>query len=157
MALNDWKECWKSPSLLSHPLGQWTPRTLRFLLCWHPLPPHNTEPARARLGSARPGLRDRGCFESSQFQSSPVADSQLRYTDKVYVGVIRLFLFFCFCFCFFNILQLLLIRFTQQNMCCISESTWMKHQHNIETPIHDNIRELVTWECKEHGVKSWMC
>jgi hypothetical protein len=23
-----------------------------------------------------------------------------------------------------------------------------------ETPIHDNIRELVTWECKEHGVKS---
>ena len=24
----------------------------------------------------------------------------------------------------------------------------------VETPIHDNIRELVTWECKEHGVKS---
>jgi hypothetical protein len=24
----------------------------------------------------------------------------------------------------------------------------------IETSIHDNIRELVTWECKEHGVKS---
>jgi hypothetical protein len=23
----------------------------------------------------------------------------------------------------------------------------------VETPIHDNIRELVTWECKEHGVK----
>jgi hypothetical protein len=22
----------------------------------------------------------------------------------------------------------------------------------VETPIHDNIRELVTWECKEHGV-----
>jgi hypothetical protein len=24
----------------------------------------------------------------------------------------------------------------------------------VETPIHDSIRELVTWECKEHGVKS---
>jgi hypothetical protein len=24
----------------------------------------------------------------------------------------------------------------------------------VETSIHDNIRELVTWECKEHGVKS---
>jgi hypothetical protein len=24
----------------------------------------------------------------------------------------------------------------------------------VETPIHDRIRELVTWECKEHGVKS---
>ena len=23
----------------------------------------------------------------------------------------------------------------------------------VERPIHDNIRELVTWECKEHGVK----
>ena len=23
---------------------------------------------------------------------------------------------------------------------------------NVETPIHDGIRELVTWECKEHGV-----
>jgi hypothetical protein len=23
----------------------------------------------------------------------------------------------------------------------------------VETPIHDSIRELVTWECKEHGVK----
>jgi hypothetical protein len=27
----------------------------------------------------------------------------------------------------------------------------------VETPIHVNIREMVTWECKEHGVKSWMC
>jgi hypothetical protein len=27
----------------------------------------------------------------------------------------------------------------------------------VETPIHDSIRELLTWECKEHGVKSWMC
>ena len=26
--------------------------------------------------------------------------------------------------------------------------------NKVETPIHDNIRELVTWECKEHGVKS---
>jgi hypothetical protein len=24
----------------------------------------------------------------------------------------------------------------------------------VETPIHDSIRELVTWESKEHGVKS---
>jgi hypothetical protein len=24
----------------------------------------------------------------------------------------------------------------------------------VETPIHDSIRELVTWVCKEHGVKS---
>jgi hypothetical protein len=24
----------------------------------------------------------------------------------------------------------------------------------VQTPIHDSIRELVTWECKEHGVKS---
>jgi hypothetical protein len=24
----------------------------------------------------------------------------------------------------------------------------------VETPIHDSIRELVSWECKEHGVKS---
>jgi hypothetical protein len=23
----------------------------------------------------------------------------------------------------------------------------------VETPIHDNVRESVTWECKEHGVK----
>ena len=22
----------------------------------------------------------------------------------------------------------------------------------VETPIHDRIRELITWECKEHGV-----
>jgi hypothetical protein len=27
-------------------------------------------------------------------------------------------------------------------------------QIKVETPIHDNIGELVTWECKEHGVKS---
>jgi hypothetical protein len=24
----------------------------------------------------------------------------------------------------------------------------------VETPIHDIIRELITWECEEHGVKS---
>ena len=24
----------------------------------------------------------------------------------------------------------------------------------VEAPIHDSIRELLTWECKEHGVKS---
>jgi len=27
-------------------------------------------------------------------------------------------------------------------------------RHKVETPIHDDIREWVTWECKEHGVKS---
>ena len=26
----------------------------------------------------------------------------------------------------------------------------------VETPIHDSIRGLITWDCKEHGVKSWM-
>jgi hypothetical protein len=26
--------------------------------------------------------------------------------------------------------------------------------YKVETPIHDNIRELITWECKEHGMKS---
>jgi hypothetical protein len=26
--------------------------------------------------------------------------------------------------------------------------------YKVETPINDNIKELVTWECKEHGVKS---
>jgi hypothetical protein len=35
----------------------------------------------------------------------------------------------------------------------VSQETYNK----IETPIHDKLRELVTWECKEHGVKSWMC
>jgi hypothetical protein len=30
----------------------------------------------------------------------------------------------------------------------------IKEITKVETPIHDNIRELVTWECKEHGVKS---
>jgi hypothetical protein len=29
-----------------------------------------------------------------------------------------------------------------------------KTMTKVETPIHDNLRELVTWECKEHGVKS---
>ena len=29
--------------------------------------------------------------------------------------------------------------------------------YKVETPIHDSMRELVTWECKEHGVKSRMC
>ena len=29
--------------------------------------------------------------------------------------------------------------------------------NKVETPIHDNIRELITWECKEHGLKSCMC
>jgi hypothetical protein len=35
-----------------------------------------------------------------------------------------------------------------------NQTKW--HLHKVETPIHDNIRELVTWECKEHGVKSWV-
>jgi hypothetical protein len=24
----------------------------------------------------------------------------------------------------------------------------------VETPVYDSIRELVSWECKEHGVES---
>ena len=28
------------------------------------------------------------------------------------------------------------------------------HKVDDTTPIHDSIRESVTWECKEHGVKS---
>jgi hypothetical protein len=31
---------------------------------------------------------------------------------------------------------------------------WLNYLSKVKTPIHDNIRELVTWECKEHGVKS---
>jgi hypothetical protein len=30
----------------------------------------------------------------------------------------------------------------------------MRHPLTVETPIHDSIRESITWECKEHGVKS---
>ena len=33
-------------------------------------------------------------------------------------------------------------------------SVAMRRSIKVETPIHDNIRELVTWECKEDGVKS---
>jgi hypothetical protein len=29
---------------------------------------------------------------------------------------------------------------------------WLLFLIKVETPIHDSIRELVTWECKEHGV-----
>ena len=32
--------------------------------------------------------------------------------------------------------------------------TLLEPTAKVETPIHDSIRELVTWECKEHGVKS---
>jgi hypothetical protein len=31
--------------------------------------------------------------------------------------------------------------------------TRMKTQSKVETPIHDSIRELVTWKCTKHGVK----
>jgi hypothetical protein len=31
---------------------------------------------------------------------------------------------------------------------------WLDVHSKVETPIHDSIRELITWECKEHGVKS---
>jgi hypothetical protein len=35
-------------------------------------------------------------------------------------------------------------------------SAWPVKDRNVkvETPIHDSIRELITWECKEHGLKS---
>ena len=32
-----------------------------------------------------------------------------------------------------------------------------KRISKVEIPVHDNIRELVTWECKEHGVKNHEC
>jgi hypothetical protein len=28
----------------------------------------------------------------------------------------------------------------------------MPTHSKVETPVHDSIRELITWECKEHGV-----
>jgi hypothetical protein len=31
---------------------------------------------------------------------------------------------------------------------------FIERERERERPIHDSIRELVTWECKEHGVKS---
>jgi hypothetical protein len=32
---------------------------------------------------------------------------------------------------------------------------WLAREDvKVETPIHDSIRELVSWESKEHGVKS---
>ena len=37
--------------------------------------------------------------------------------------------------------------------CCIDRPSSSK----VETSIHDSTRELVTWECKEHGVKLRMC
>jgi hypothetical protein len=36
----------------------------------------------------------------------------------------------------------------------ICRSTVSVRGDKVETPIHGSIRELVTWECKEHGVKS---
>jgi hypothetical protein len=39
----------------------------------------------------------------------------------------------------------------------VSSAFLYKNKSKVETPIHDSIRELVTWECKEHGVKSRMC
>jgi hypothetical protein len=35
----------------------------------------------------------------------------------------------------------------------LTHSNFKEHAR-VETPIHDSIRGLVTWECKEHGVKS---
>jgi hypothetical protein len=31
-------------------------------------------------------------------------------------------------------------------------SIWHFIDTKVETPIHDSTRELITWECKEHGV-----
>jgi hypothetical protein len=36
----------------------------------------------------------------------------------------------------------------------LSHGVFYQGSLRLETPIRDNIRELVTWECKEHGVKS---
>jgi len=35
----------------------------------------------------------------------------------------------------------------------IFDVVWFRYK--VETAIHDSIRELVTWECKELKVKSW--
>ena len=39
----------------------------------------------------------------------------------------------------------------------IANKNHLKLSNQVETPIHDNIRKLVTCECKEHRMKSWMC
>jgi hypothetical protein len=44
--------------------------------------------------------------------------------------------------------------FQQQGDSAVGKRLLSPCAHKVETPIHDNIRELVTWECKEHGVKS---
>jgi hypothetical protein len=36
--------------------------------------------------------------------------------------------------------------------CYLVQCSLRTNYTKVETPIHDNIRELVTWECKEHGV-----
>jgi hypothetical protein len=45
---------------------------------------------------------------------------------------------------------------SRSEVCCLCMSPYMDglKEAKVETPIHDNIRKLVTWECKEHGVKS---
>ena len=53
----------------------------------------------------------------------PLSSHWLRSSQK-YVGVIRVVI---------HVLQLLLSTFTQQNMCCISEST-MKRSQNSSPP-----------------------
>ena len=45
-----------------------------------------------------------------------------------------------------NSVSLILTSFSKEFIATCSDK--------VETPIHDSIRELVTWECKEHGVKS---
>ena len=38
------------------------------------------------------------------------------------------------------------------NLDSLNVTWWAKFHTKVGTPIHDNIRELVTWECNEHGV-----
>jgi hypothetical protein len=37
-------------------------------------------------------------------------------------------------------------------MRLLNEKACVNKVIKVGTPIHDSIRELVTWECKEHGV-----
>jgi hypothetical protein len=46
------------------------------------------------------------------------------------------------------------LGYFQDNGNCHESLRTQSASSKVETPIHDNTRELVTWECKEHGVKS---
>jgi hypothetical protein len=45
-------------------------------------------------------------------------------------------------------------KIKEQDIQTSSDRNLQTIRTKVETPIHDNIKELVTHECKEHGVKS---